>query len=73
MASELRSFHGVGPRLEETLARLGVHTAQDLLFHLPYRYEDRTRLHPIGSLYPGASVLVEGEVELAEEAVRIAR
>jgi len=45
------------------LQQLGIHTVQDLLFHLPFRYEDRTRLHPIGSLYPGARVLVEGEVE----------
>ena len=65
MASELRAFHGVGPRLEENLARLGIHTPQDLLFHLPYRYEDRTRVHPIGGLYPGATVQVEGEVEHA--------
>ena len=63
MASELRSLHGVGPRLEESLARLGIHTAQDLLFHLPLRYEDRTRVYPIGSLYPGATVQIEGEVE----------
>jgi ATP-dependent DNA helicase RecG len=61
--SELRFLQGVGPKLEETLARLGIHTAQDLLFHLPLRYEDRTRVHPIGSLYPGATVQVEGEVE----------
>ena len=37
----------------------------DLLFHLPYRYEDRTRIHPIGGLYPGARVQVEGEIEHA--------
>ena len=65
MASELRSFNGVGPRLEETLAELGIRTAQDLLFHLPFRYEDRTRVYPIGGLYPGATVQVEGEVEHA--------
>ena len=65
MASELRSFHGVGPRLENTLAELGIHSAEDLLFHLPYRYEDRTRVYPIGGLYPGATVQVEGEVEHA--------
>jgi len=60
---ELRDLHGVGPRLESSLKQLGVHTVQDLLFHLPFRYEDRTRIHPIGGLYPGARVLIEGEVE----------
>jgi ATP-dependent DNA helicase RecG len=63
LASELRHLHGVGPRLEASLNQLGIHSVQDLLFHLPFRYEDRTRIHAIGSLYPGASVLIEGEVE----------
>jgi ATP-dependent DNA helicase RecG len=61
--SELRGLHGVGPRLEDSLNQLGIHSVPDLLFHLPFRYEDRTRIHAIGSLYPGARVLVEGEVE----------
>ena len=65
MVSELRELRGVGPRLESTLEQLGIHSVQDLLFHLPFRYEDRTRIHPIGSLYPGARVQVEGEIEHA--------
>jgi ATP-dependent DNA helicase RecG len=63
LASDLRELRGVGPRLESSLNQLGIHSAQDLLFHLPFRYEDRTRIHPIRGLYPGARVLVEGEVE----------
>jgi ATP-dependent DNA helicase RecG len=65
LASDLTDLRGVGPRLSATLSQLGIHTVEDLLFHLPLRYEDRTRLHPIGSLYPGARVLVGGEVEHA--------
>jgi ATP-dependent DNA helicase RecG len=56
-------LHGVGPQLETSLAQLDIHTVQDLLFHLPLRYEDRTRIHPVGSLYPGAQVQIEGRVE----------
>jgi ATP-dependent DNA helicase RecG len=63
LVSDLRDLRGVGPRLQSTLEQLGINTVQDLLFHLPYRYEDRTRIHPIGSLYPGARVQVEGDVE----------
>ncbi len=59
----LRELHGVGPRLESSLGQLDIHTVQDLLFHLPLRYEDRTRIHPVGSLYPGAQVQIEGRVE----------
>ena len=63
LPSDLRDLHGVGPRLETSLNQLGIHSVPDLLFHLPFRYEDRTRIHPIGGLYPGARVLIEGEVE----------
>ena len=61
---------GVGPMLAERLARLGVHNASDLLFVLPLRYEDRTRIVPIGALLVGSRAVVEGEVLLAEVAFR---
>jgi ATP-dependent DNA helicase RecG len=61
---------GVGPRLSERLARLGVHTVADVLCLLPLRYEDRTQVRPLGSLKPGERVLVEGRIELAEVAFR---
>ncbi|KAB7624426.1 ATP-dependent DNA helicase RecG [Alkalilimnicola sp. S0819] len=57
---------GVGPRQAERLRKLGIHSLQDLLFHLPLRYEDRTRLVPLGQLREGMHCLVEGEIELAE-------
>ncbi len=57
---------GVGPRLAERLANLGVTSVQDLLFHLPSRYQDRTRLTPIAQLTPGGEALVEGTVTAAE-------
>ncbi|VAX11484.1 ATP-dependent DNA helicase RecG [hydrothermal vent metagenome] len=57
---------GVGPRNGERLARLGIHMVQDVLFHLPLRYQDRTRVIPIGSLQPGEQVVIEGEIELSE-------
>ena len=64
------SLRGVGPSLAVTLARIGLHTVQDLLFHLPLRYEDRTRVVPIGSLRPGDRAVIEGEVQLAEVVFR---
>ncbi len=57
---------GVGARNAEKLARLGIASVQDLLFHLPLRYQDRTRIQPIGSLRRGEQAVIEGEIDLAE-------
>jgi ATP-dependent DNA helicase RecG len=55
-----RTLQGVGKSIAERLANLGIHFVQDLLFHLPLRYQDRTRCYPIRSLKPGDHVLVQG-------------
>ena len=57
---------GVGSKLAATLERLGITSLQDLLFHLPLRYEDRTRVLPMGQLRVGDSGVVEGEVVSAD-------
>mgnify|MGYP001553443640 CR=1 FL=1 len=59
----LTDLHGVGPRLADKINALGISTVSDLLFHLPIRYEDRTRIHSIGSCKPGQRLLIEGEIE----------
>jgi len=45
---------------------LGIEKVQDLLFHLPLRYQDRTRVYPIGSTQHGQEVLIVGEVEYSQ-------
>jgi ATP-dependent DNA helicase RecG len=69
-ARPVTSLRGVGPALADSLARLGLYTVQDLLFHLPQRYEDRTRVSAIGSLRAGERAVVEGEIQLTEVAFR---
>ncbi|GAA0505222.1 ATP-dependent DNA helicase RecG [Tatumella terrea] len=61
-AISLTTLTGVGASQAEKLAKLGLHTLQDLLLHLPVRYEDRTRLYRINDLLPGLWATVEGEV-----------
>ena len=61
---------GVGPSLAKALERLGLACVQDLWFHLPLRYEDRTRITPISDLHMGASAQVEGVVEAVERGFR---
>jgi len=63
-------LRGVGESLATRLRALGVETTQDLLFLLPLRYEDRTRVVPLGELRPGQRASVQGEVLLTEIAFR---
>ena len=65
-STPVAQLRGVGPETAAKLAALGIETVLDLLFHLPSRYEDRTRIHAIGSLRPGGNVLVCGRIEGAE-------
>lgn len=58
----LTTLKGVGAQLSARLEKLGLFTLQDLLFHLPYRYVDRTKITPIGSLLPYQAAVVEGNV-----------
>jgi ATP-dependent DNA helicase RecG len=64
--TELTRLKGVGPRLAEKLARLRIFCIEDILFHFPFRYEDRTRITPIGNLRVGDHAVVQAEVELSE-------
>ena len=61
--TELR---GVGPRLAEKLADYGVYRLEDLLFHLPLRYQDRTRVTPVAAVREGDDAVIEGEVRAAD-------
>ena len=61
-AIPLSTLSGVGASQSAKLAKLGLVTIQDLLLHLPIRYEDRTQLYAINDLLPGLHATVEGEV-----------
>ena len=58
------------PALAKLLARIGLRTPQDLVLHLPHRYEDETHLTPPEAASPGTPVLVEALVQRADVAYR---
>ena len=60
------SLKGVGLKITKCLANLNISTLQDLLFHLPLRYEDRTRLTPLGALRHGDQTTVEGFIKFTK-------
>lgn len=68
--ASVSTLAGVGPALASALARLGIERVQELWFHLPLRYEDRTRITPISQARLGDRVQVEGLVEAVESGFR---
>ncbi|HDR1344317.1 TPA: ATP-dependent DNA helicase RecG [Pasteurella multocida] len=65
-AVPLTTLSGVGAAISDKLGRIAIHNLQDLLFHLPIRYEDRTRITPIHDLRPDAYATIEGLVQTCE-------
>ena len=57
---------GIGAQTVYRLEKLGIRVIQDLIFHLPLRYEDRTGIYPIGSLMAGMTALICGRVEFID-------
>ncbi|MDB6048604.1 MAG: recG [Pseudomonas sp.] len=60
------ALKGVGEAMAEKLSKVGLENLQDVLFHLPLRYQDRTRIVPIGELRPGQDAVIEGVVSGAD-------
>lgn len=59
---KISALKGVGPSMAEKLEKIGLLSIQDLLFHLPNRYEDRTRITTIRDCLPGIFTNIIGEI-----------
>ena len=62
----ITTLKGVGAKVAEKLTKIGLHTVQDVLFHLPSRYEDRTQVYEIEDCKPFTHVSIQGEVKTAD-------
>jgi len=63
------ALKGIGEAMAEKLTKVGLENLRDVLFHLPLRYQDRTRVVPIGALRPGQDAVIEGVVSGADVAM----
>jgi ATP-dependent DNA helicase RecG len=66
MITPITTLQDVNSKVAELLERLGIKTVEDMLFHLPLRYEDRTQIKPLEKLTVGETALVEGTIQAAE-------
>ena len=77
LETPIQSVRGVGPKRAEDLASRNILTVEDLLYNLPYRYEDRTLFRKIRDLKPGerapvlARVMTAGLIITRKSGVRI--
>ena len=65
LSTQVQYVKGIGPRTAETLASKGILTVEDLLYYLPFRYEDRLNPRGIGELQPGEMASVVAEVRVS--------
>jgi len=61
------SLHGVGSKSQARLNQLGIYSLEDFLYHLPIRYQDKTRFHVLDNSKVVEEVLIEGEILKIEE------
>jgi len=66
LTKPVATLTGIGAQTAHRLEKLGIRVIQDLLFHLPHRYEDRTHITPIGALTAGMSALIKGTIEFTD-------
>lgn len=66
LATEVQFVKGVGPKFATLYAKFGVRTVEDLLFHLPRRYQDRRLIPPISKVRPGEYATVRGTIRRVE-------
>ena len=58
----MTTLRGVGEKLRLRLSEIGIYSLEDLLFHFPLRYQDRTRITPIGALADQIDAVVQGDI-----------
>ncbi len=66
LSSPLTDLQGIGAKMAEKLEKLGLNTIEDVLFHLPHRYEDRTKIYPLNQVTPGQHISIVATIDSCE-------
>jgi ATP-dependent DNA helicase RecG len=66
LSTDIQYLKGVGPRFALLYKKLGILTVEDILFHLPRRYQDRRNIPPIAKARPGEVVTIRGHIRRVE-------
>src|SRR5258707_2416205 len=69
LTTEVRMIKGVGPQRAELLAQRGIHTLEDLLGYLPFRYEDRIHFSKVKDIQPNGVYTIRARV-MSGQAIR---
>jgi len=67
LQDSILSLHGVGSKSQARLNQLGIYSLEDFLYHLPIRYQDKTKFHSLDNSQVAQEVLIEGEILKIEE------
>ena len=62
----IKCIQGIGPAIENKLISMGIKSVYDILFHLPLRYQDRSKIQPIGSITNDNFFVIEGEIRVSD-------
>jgi ATP-dependent DNA helicase RecG len=72
LSTEVRMIKGVGPQRSELLAQRGIHTLEDFLGYLPFRYEDRIHFSKVKDIRPNGTYTIRARV-MSGQAIRSMR
>jgi ATP-dependent DNA helicase RecG len=65
LGASVGTLRGVGPKLQHRLEELGLRCVEDILYHFPLRYQDRTQVTAIGALQDGVDAVIQGSIRLS--------
>ena len=64
--TQVENISPIAKKIAPKLKKLGIHTAQDLLYYFPFRHEDWSKIKLIKDIQPNTNVTIKGQIELIQ-------